>query len=415
MQEASTPKILSWGEHGGTPGGETQNGGFHKEEAIATQTQKQNYELEKIGCRIKHHEGNLKFLRTQMDNLDESIFDMQVNLGKYHSSNAAMVKTENTNNLTEENTVDQILQQEKSAAGVLCQLKSRHGSLASKLPFTKGVLGIVAILGKVEDDSLSRLFSEYLGLETMMAIVCTTYEGVKALEAYDQEGSIKKDVGLHGLGPSIGRHMEGRFLAICLEDLRPFSGEFIADDPQRRLALQKPRLPNGECPGGFLGYAVNMFNLENVNLSCLTAGGYGLRETLFYSLFSQLQVYKTRREMLLALHCITEGAISLDGGMIKTPGIYCLGNREDVEVRFPVSTATSVLPTHYLAAEERIKFMKWEKERVQEDIQREEALLEHANTNFKYKKDEFMKFAAESYAYLNQPRAQMSGLRTTPR
>lgn len=417
LQETSTPKLLSLTEHGGTPGGETQNGGFHKEESIAMHVQKQQYELERIGCKIKHHEENLRFLKTQMDNIDESIFDMQVNLGKYHSSHVAVVKTENTNNLTEENTVNQILQQEKSAAGVLCQLKSRHGSLASKLPFTKGVLGIVATLGRLDDDNLSRLFSEYLGLETMTAIVCNTYEGVKALEAYDQEGIIKKDVGLHGLGPSIGRHMEGRFLAICIEDLRPYAGEFMADDPQRRLALLKPKLPNGECPAGFLGFAVNMFNLENVNLSCLTAGGHGLRETLFYSLFSRLQVYKTRREMLLALPCISDGAISLDGGMIRTSGIYSLGNREEVEVRFPVSTEPSSLPAHYLEAEQRMKFMKWERERIYEDIQREEALVEHAKTNFDHKKAECFKFAAESSAYLNQVQVQMQmgGPRTTPR
>lgn len=65
-----------------------------------------------------------------------------------------------------------------------------------------------------------RLFSEYLGLETMLAIVCKTYEGVKALEAYDNEGCINKTSGLHGLGASIGRTLEGRFIVICLESLR---------------------------------------------------------------------------------------------------------------------------------------------------------------------------------------------------
>ncbi|GAY35676.1 hypothetical protein CUMW_278680 [Citrus unshiu] len=40
----------------------------------------------------------------------------------------------------------QILQHEKSAAGVLCQLKTRHCTQASHLTFTKDVLGIVASL-----------------------------------------------------------------------------------------------------------------------------------------------------------------------------------------------------------------------------------------------------------------------------
>lgn len=54
----------------------------------------------------------------------------------------------------------------------------------------------------------------------MLAIVCKTYEGVKALEIYDKEGCINKGSGLHGLGASIGRALEGRFIVVCLENLR---------------------------------------------------------------------------------------------------------------------------------------------------------------------------------------------------
>jgi hypothetical protein len=53
----------------------------------------------------------------------------------------------------------------------------------------------------------------------MLAIVCKTYEGVKALETYDKEGCINTSSGLHGLGASIGRALDGRFLVICLENL----------------------------------------------------------------------------------------------------------------------------------------------------------------------------------------------------
>jgi hypothetical protein len=104
----------------------------------------------------------------------------------------------------------------------------------------------------------------------------------------------------------------------------------VADDPLRRFDLIKPRLPNGECPPGFLGFAVNMINVDNINLLRYTASGcawFGLRETLFYKLFSRLQVYKTRAEMLLALPCISDGALSLDGGMIRSTGAFYLGNR----------------------------------------------------------------------------------------
>ena len=54
----------------------------------------------------------------------------------------------------------------------------------------------------------------------MLAIVCKTYEGVKALEKYDNEGMIDKTSGLHGLGLSIGRLLDSRFHVICLENLR---------------------------------------------------------------------------------------------------------------------------------------------------------------------------------------------------
>ena len=65
-----------------------------------------------------------------------------------------------------------------------------------------------------------RLFAEYLGLETMLSIVCKSYEGIKALELYDGEGLVNKGSGIHGLGASIGRGLQGRFLVICLDTLR---------------------------------------------------------------------------------------------------------------------------------------------------------------------------------------------------
>ena len=57
-------------------------------------------------------------------------------------------------------------------------------------------------------------------MEYMFAIVCKTFEGVRALEVYDKEGCINKSTGLHGLGASIGRALEGRFHVFCLENLR---------------------------------------------------------------------------------------------------------------------------------------------------------------------------------------------------
>ncbi|KAF6164514.1 hypothetical protein GIB67_025340 [Kingdonia uniflora] len=162
---------------------------------------------------------------------------------------------------SEENTIEQILQKEKSTAGVLCHLKKRQPTLAMSIELTKDVVGIVATFGKVGGENLSR----------------------------------------------------------------PYVCDFVANDPQRRLALLKPRLPTGEYPHGFLGFAVNMIDLESINLSFLIINGHGLRETLFYSLFSCVQ--KARSEMQLALPCISKGALSLDGGMVRSNGVFTLGNR----------------------------------------------------------------------------------------
>lgn len=108
---------------------------------------------------------------------------------------------------------------------------------------------------------------------------------------------------------------------------RAYQGKFLADDPQKRLDLLKPILPDGKCPQGFLGYAVNMIDLDHNHLSFLTCIGHGLRETLFYSLFFRLQVYKSRADMECAMPFIIDGAISLDGGIIRSNGQFYLGCR----------------------------------------------------------------------------------------
>lgn len=323
---------------------------------------------------IKKHEDNIEFLNSQSNRLTESVVDLQMSLGKYHSTN--VTKSENGNGAfhTEEETVEQILKKENSAASIFCWIKAN--TQTSNLAFVKDAVGVVATLAKVESDDLSRILSEYVGLATMLAIVCSTNEGVKALEKYDPKGTINSTGGLHGIGSSTGRKINGRFVVICLEDLRPFVGGFVENDPQKKLAIPKPRLPNGECPPGFLDYAVNMIHLDSNRLSFLTASGHGLRETLFYSLFSRLQIYKTRNEMMLALPCITDGALSLDGGMIRKCGILALGSRKDAEVKFPLIAGESDVPPDYTEAEDVVRKLQWETSKLAADIQREQQLLD---------------------------------------
>ncbi|CAJ1974403.1 unnamed protein product [Sphenostylis stenocarpa] len=399
-----TSSVMQVDLHEGTVDAkEMQNGEILQAQSIMRHSQKMEDDLRTLGTKIKQHENNLNHLNSEKSKLDDSILHLQVTIGE--SEFLSKTTTSDMDNLpsTNDEEVDkQILQHEKSAAGVLCQLKIRHGAQPSHLTTTKDVVGIVATLGKVEDDNLSRLFSEYLGVETMLAIVCKTYEGVKALEMYEKNGCINKSCGLHGLGASIGRVVDGRFLVICLESLRPYAGNHVMDDAQRKLDILNPRLPNGECPAGFLGFAVNMINVDSSNLFCVTPNGYGLRETLFYNLFSRLQVYKTRAEMIQALPCITDGALSLDGGMVRSCGVFTLGNREDIDLRFPRPERSMELDNHNIEIARQLKEVRWKKEKILEELKREQTLLDMTRSNFNKKKGEYLKFLAQSSSNATQ-------------
>nr|XP_025885711.1 structural maintenance of chromosomes flexible hinge domain-containing protein GMI1 isoform X7 [Solanum lycopersicum] len=356
--------------------------------------------IEETGLQIKHHDDNIKFLEGQKNRLDDSILDLEAALAKtYSASGTGSENKESSNGQNEEETIEQILSFDKSAAAICVQLQKRTGAQITNIPFMKDIVGIVALLGKVDDDNLSRTLSDYLGQGTMLAIVCKTLDGLKALETYDKEGLIIKSSGLHGVGASIGRPLDDRYLVICLENLRPYTSEFIADDPQRRLSIKKPRYVNGKTLPGFLGFAVNMINIDTDNLYCVTSNGHGLRETLFYGLFSQLQVYKTRADMMQALPFIAGGAISLDGGIIKSAGIFSLGKRE-VQIKFPKSCGRSYIPENYFETEIRMKELKWERVRCVEDLEREQTLLTNAKNNFEIRKEEFVKFLSQSSSHL---------------
>ncbi|KAF7816684.1 protein DEFECTIVE IN MERISTEM SILENCING 3-like isoform X2 [Senna tora] len=289
--------------------------------------QEREDDLRALGLKIKQHEDKLKLLKNKITKFDDN-FDMIKNRQSSTSSAPKISEGESSHPNTEADIDEQILlHHANSAAGILCQMKTRHEAQAFKMPMLEDVVGVVATLANVQNDHLSTLLSEYLGVETMLAIVCKTNFGVGVLEIHNEDGSINKGFGLHGLGAAIGSALHDRFLVISLESLRPYPGKFVLDDPQRQLNILNPRLPNGQCPPGFLGFAVNMIKIDASNLFCVTPSGYGLRETLFYNLFSRLQVYRTRTEMMKALPLIIDGAVSLDGGIIRSDGVFYLGNR----------------------------------------------------------------------------------------
>lgn len=103
---------------------------------------------------------------------------------------------------------------------------------------------------------------------------------------------------------------------------RPYGGR---SDSVGNLALPDPALPSGEKPCGFMGYAVNMIHIDILNGHVTTKEGYSLRETLFYRLFGDVQVYRTREDMKQARSCLKSGAVSLDGGIIRGNGVVSEG------------------------------------------------------------------------------------------
>ncbi|CAH8272081.1 unnamed protein product [Arabidopsis lyrata] len=94
--------------------------------------------------------------------------------------------------------------------------------------------------------------------------------------------------------------------------------------------MDDPKLLNGDHIPGFKGYAVNMIDLAPEELTIQTYSGYGLRETLFYNLFENLQVYETQKQVEAA------HAVSLDGFIAKENGFIYSGCSKP-EIHFPVT------------------------------------------------------------------------------
>ncbi|XP_017973164.1 PREDICTED: uncharacterized protein LOC18605777 isoform X4 [Theobroma cacao] len=318
------------------------------------------------------------------EHLLETLDCRKASIERYVSGLQASLEPNLINNLdslsTKEEMMIRIKERDHSAASVLC-------SLAQKLPFQEpwmdvieGLVGVVVLLGTVCTSKLSRILAEYLGEDQMLAVVCKSYTAARALEKYEHNGKVDWKLGLHAEATALGKSISGRFLVVCLEDIRPYPGLIEVSDPQRKLALPDPRLPTGNTPPGFIGYAVNMVNIDHPHLENLTTAGHGLRETLFYRLFSKLQVYETREHMENARACIKHSAISLDGGILRKNGIISLGYRNP-EIHFPVQMHVSQQHKEIM---EQIKKMKLELRSILQHIER--ISENHAKASKKFNK-----------------------------
>ncbi|CAA0813022.1 gamma-irradiation and mitomycin c induced 1 [Striga hermonthica] len=252
------------------------------------------------GLKVFEHERKLEMLNTTKSLIQQQILDLQDHY------------PENVSSMCSQDWIrEQIKSNTQSVAAVFCKLLEEP--LESRL---SGMLGIVALLGTTESIELSRVLAKYLGDDLMLAIVCENYA-----EAFNLDSNT-----VHELANKVGQSIIGGYQALCLEDISV---------PQNLLSMQLPKLPTGDVPQGFLGYAVNMITVETSHLQWRSKSGRGLRETLFYRLFGELQVYKDRDCMMKARSCIKDGAVSMDGSIIKGNGLVSLGNWDPVIV-FPV-------------------------------------------------------------------------------
>ncbi|KAK1285121.1 hypothetical protein QJS10_CPB20g01825 [Acorus calamus] len=246
-------------------------------------------DLLQVGLQIQEHEDRLSMLNNHKESTRKEIFDLREK---------------------------QIEEKVGTAAAVFANLSKSIQIQEPQKYFMQDVLGLVALLGTVDDDRVSRILGDYLGEDYMLAVVCMSSKTTSALERYSEDGNIYYESPLHEAAAALGMTIKRRCPVIFLDDIRPYTGRLEDSNQSRKLALPHPCLPCGKPPPGFIGYAVNMINLDVHHLNTRTAAGHGLRETLYYRLFGDLQVYETRAHMKEADACIKQhGAVSLDGGI----------------------------------------------------------------------------------------------------
>ncbi|XP_047265426.1 protein DEFECTIVE IN MERISTEM SILENCING 3 isoform X3 [Capsicum annuum] len=268
-----------------------------------------------------------------------------------------------------------------SAAAVIHKLLRASQSEQLYLKYAHGILGVVALLGEVRTHKLSSMLSTCLGEDQMLVVVCKSHAAARALENYQMDGTVNCVSALDILAAKFGTSIQGRCSIICLEDIRPYM-RGVGRHPQIELAFPPPSLSNGKTPPGFLGFAVNMIFPPAEHFQIRTASGHDLRETSFYRLLGKLQVYQSREYLYMARSCIEDGAVSLDGGMIRGNGVVSIGCEEPY-ILFPVNCLERRLP---LSPEnvERLKRMedlklelkKLELKQTQDEIQEEVRTME---------------------------------------
>ncbi|EOA19247.1 hypothetical protein CARUB_v10000030mg [Capsella rubella] len=267
-------------------------------------------------------DGRLKCLQAEYEHAEYELSTLQASLEPLGASFPECLSTKASMMKQIEEKYDD------TAASVFCCLCRKAPPPQSFTLSNKGIFGVVALLGSVASTSLSRVLSEYLGKDTMLSLVCKSSKFGPKSDEYCK---------LQSEAASLERPITNRFLVISIDATRPWRNGLVRNDPQKRLAMDNPYLQNGDPIPGFKGYAVNMINLASEMLTVQSNSGHGLRETLFYGLFGELQVYETAEDLEAALpHINGEDAVSLDGVIVRENCFIYPGCCAP-EVHFPIS------------------------------------------------------------------------------
>ncbi|XP_071686179.1 structural maintenance of chromosomes flexible hinge domain-containing protein GMI1 [Rutidosis leptorrhynchoides] len=341
-------------------------------------------EIVEFAFSIRKHEENIELLNCQLREIESQLSQLEVCRDQTRSIHTYGSPTKNEIEARIESKTD------TAAAFVLKLLKQ----LSSE--FRRGVMGniigVVALLGTTPTFELSRIFAEYLG-DQILGVVCKSYQDVSLLETYEANGQLNRTHALHMLARELGQSINGRYLVLCIEDIRACT---VDKDLQGKLLLPDPTFPDGSTPQGFVGYAVNLIDIDVDHLNTKTDAGCGLRETLFYRLFGETQVYKTREHMKNAIPCIKDGAVSLDGGILRGNGVTSIGCLEP-DIIFPVVPARNRVPSQRdMAVMRRHKELMLKRKETMDELIEKKKSLESEQKKLAKKRDKFVKYFARN-------------------
>ncbi|GKC22406.1 hypothetical protein Tco_1024556 [Tanacetum coccineum] len=341
-------------------------------------------ELVQLTLKIPEHEESIKFLEDQIRAIESSLPKLDVARDQTLCTYGSPGKNE---------IISRVESMTDSAAGLVMKL-FREGSEQDHHGLLGNIIGIVALLGTAPTSELSRLFAEYLG-DQMLAVVCKSYRDVCLIDTYEKSGKFKREQLLDIFPTELRESVNGRYHVLCLENISPCKAK---KDRLGKILLPDPTLPNGSTPAGFVGYAVNLIEVDADHVDTKIGCGYGLRETLFYRLFGKTQVYESKEELKSAIHCIKDGAISLDGGIIRGNGAVYLGCLEP-DIIFPVIAPRSqVISQQVMQVMKRRSDLKLKLKKTKEQLNEEKKDLEIARKKFTKLQNMYKKYCSQNHS-----------------